>query len=145
MGVAGLEPALADGGVLGRIPANRLYQPTLKALSIYPLPNAPGNVGYNYRSQTPGSQPLDQILFRTDYQLTNNWRLTGRYMQHSAMSELPYGIGGWSIRSNLDTIDVISDVPGQNIVLSTTGVCNSPLRVSYVPDSSTGTPVRRDR
>ncbi len=123
----------ADGGVLGRIPANRLYQPTLKALSIYPLPNAPGNIGYNYRSQTPSSQPLDQILFRTDYQLTNNWRVTGRYMQHSALSELPYGIGGWSIRSNLDTIQVISDVPGQNIVLSTTGVLSNTtsLEISF--------------
>ncbi len=112
----------ADGGVLGRIPANRLYQPTLRALNIFPLPNAPGNVGYNYLSQTPGKQPLDQLMFRSDYQLTTNWRLTGRYMQHSNESELPYGIGGWSIRSNLDTIDVISDVPGRNFVLSSTGV-----------------------
>jgi hypothetical protein len=123
----------ADGGVLGRIPANRLYQPTLKALGIYPLPNAPGNVGYNYKSQTPGKQPLDQLMFRTDYQLTNNWRLTGRYMQHTNLSELPYGIGGWSIRSNLDTIEVISDVPGRNFVLSTTGVLSNTtsLEISF--------------
>jgi hypothetical protein len=123
----------ADGGVLGKIPANRIYQPTLTALSVYPLPNAPGNVGHNYRSQTPSKAPLDQVLFRSDYQLTNNWRVTGRYMQHTNRSELPYGIGGWSFRSNLDTVNVISDVPGRNFVLSTTGVLNNTtsLEVSF--------------
>jgi len=115
----------ADGGVLGKIPANRLYQPTLNALSIYPTPNTTGQVGYNYRSQTPSQQPLNQLMFRGDYQLSTNWRLTGRYMQHSNKSELPYGIGGWSIRSNLDTIGVISDVPGRNIMFSSTGVLNN--------------------
>ncbi len=111
----------ADGGVLGRIPANRLYAPTLAALNIFPLPNTTA-VGYNYVSQTPSKNPLDELVFRSDYQLSNNWRLTGRYMQHANKAELPYGIGGWSIRSNLDTINVVSNVPGKNLVLSTTGV-----------------------
>ena len=68
--------------MLGRIPASRLYAPTLAALSLFPLPNTAG-VGYNYRSQTPNKAPLNQTLFRTDYQVNSNWRLTGRYMFHT--------------------------------------------------------------
>ena len=114
-----------DGGVLGRIPANRLYAPTLAALSIFPTANTSGQVGYNYKSQTPAKQPLNQTLFRMDYQFNSNWRLTGRYMQHTNKSELPYGISGWSVRSNVDTINVISDVPGRNWMVSTTGILSN--------------------
>ena len=115
----------ADGGVLGRIPSNRLYAPTLAALSLYPLPNTTGNIGYNYVSQTSGSAPLNQSMFRLDYQAGPKWRLTGRYMQHTNKSQLPYGISGWSIRSNLDTIGVVADVPGRNWLASATGVLNN--------------------
>ena len=72
-----------DGGVLGKIPANRLYAPTLAALSIFPKANTSGQVGYNYKSQTPASAPLNQTMIRMDYQAGNNWRFTGRYMFHS--------------------------------------------------------------
>ncbi len=115
----------ADGGVLGRIPANRLYAPTLAALSVFPAPNVSGQVGYNYKSQTPSSQPLDQTLFRTDYQLSDSWRLTGRYMFHTNTNELPYGMSGWSIGGNLDTMQVISNTPGRNWMVSTTGILNN--------------------
>jgi hypothetical protein len=114
-----------DGGVLGRIPQNRLYSPTLKALSLWPAPNTSGQVGYNYKSQTPSKNPLDQAMARADYQMGNNWRLTGRYMQHTNKADLPYGISGWSVRSNVDTINVVSDVPGRNWMFSTTGILNN--------------------
>jgi hypothetical protein len=115
----------ADGGVLGRIPQNRLYLPTLAALNIFPMPNVSGQVGYNYLSQTPSKQPLNQTLIRGDYTLSTNWRAMGRYMQHTNKNELPYGIGGWSIRSNLDTINVVSDTPGRNWLGSVTGILNN--------------------
>jgi len=113
-----------DGGVLGRIPASRLYNLGLSALNIFPQPNSTG-VGYNYRSQTPSKNPLDQSMIRLDYQINNNWRMTGRYMFHTNAAELPYGISGWSIRSNLDTIEVIADVPAYNALVSTTGILNN--------------------
>lgn len=115
----------ADGGVLGRIPANRLYAPTLAALNLWPQPNVSGQVGYNYKSQTPSKNPLNQTLIRGDYQLNNNWRLTARYMFHTNKNELPYGIGGWSYRTNVDTLGLISDTPGRNWMVSTTGVLNN--------------------
>jgi len=114
-----------DGGVLGRIPANRLYPATLATLNLFPQPNVTGAKGYNYASQTPSKNPLDQMMFRADYQASSNWRFTGRYMQHTNKGELPYGISGWSIRSNVDTINVVSDVPGRNWMVSTTGVLNN--------------------
>ena len=40
-----------DGGVLGRIPANRLYAPGLAILNAFPLPNVPNAAGYNFESQ----------------------------------------------------------------------------------------------
>ena len=120
-----------DGGVLGRIPASRLYAPTLAALGVYPEPNVSGQVGYNYRSQTAGKNPLDQTMVRLDYQVNNNWRVTGRYMFHKNKPELPYGISGWSIRSNLDTIQVVSDVPGDNFMVSSTGILNNTTSLEF--------------
>lgn len=111
-----------DGGVLGKIPANRLYTPTLAALSMYPTPNVSGQIGYNYKSQTPSSQPLNESLIRMDYQFNNNWRLTGRYMFHTNKNILPYGVSGWSIGGNLDTMNVISNTPARNWLVSTTGI-----------------------
>ncbi len=112
-------------GVLGRIDPSRLYAPTLAALSLFPDPNVSGQVGYNYRSQTPSRQPVDQLLFRVDYQANDNWRLTGRIMRHSSENELPYGIAGWSIGGNLDDVQVIADYPGYNWLGTATAVLNS--------------------
>jgi len=122
-----------DGGVLGKIPAGRLYGPTLAALSLYPNPNVTGQVGYNYKSQTPANQPHREELFRTDLQVSNNWRLTGRYMQRSEVFDLPYGISGWSIGGNLDTMKVTQKTPGLNWLVSTTGILNNKtsLEISF--------------
>jgi hypothetical protein len=124
-GPADTRGCFQDGGVLGKIPANRLFGPTLAALSVFPQANVTGQVGYNYLSQTPSKQPLNQSLIRGDYNFSSNWRVMGRYMQHTNKNALPYGIGGWSIRSNLDTIDVVSNTPGRNWMGSMTGVLNN--------------------
>ncbi len=78
----------ADGGVLGRIPSNRLYNVGLAILNRYPLPNrtqaAASN--YNYELGGPGSPPLptvknlvQQPALRLDYQLSSKLRVTGKY------------------------------------------------------------------
>ncbi len=122
-----------DGGVLGRIPANRLYAPTLAVLSIYPDPNITGKTGYNYTSQTPASQPHREELLRIDYAMSDNWRLAGRYMQRSEVFDLPYGISGWSIGGNLDTMSVVQKTPGRNFMVNTTGVLSNTtsLEISF--------------
>jgi len=114
-------------GVLGRIDPSRLYAPTLAALSLFPAPNVSGRVGYNYSSQTPSRQPLDQVLLRGDYQVNDAWRVTGRFMKHSNRNELPYGVAGWSLGSNLDIVNVVSNTPGLNWLGTATAVLSNTM------------------
>jgi outer membrane receptor protein involved in Fe transport len=78
----------ADGGVLGKVPANRLWAPGLAILNRYPAPNrtqlAASN--YNYELGGTGSAALplvDQLrqqpAIRVDYQISPKLRVTGTY------------------------------------------------------------------
>ena len=60
----------ADGGVLGRIPANRLYQTGLNILNLYPLPNIAGRGRSTTTSWSGPEQSLTawQPAVRVDYQ-----------------------------------------------------------------------------
>src|SRR5205823_6453041 len=70
-----------DGGVVGRIPANRLYQPGVNILKLWPLPNAGGpGFGYNYETTAPTENIVSwQPAFRFDYNVTPNLRATVKY------------------------------------------------------------------
>jgi hypothetical protein len=71
-----------DGGVLGRIPASRLYPVGTSLLSRYPLPNVEQLAGmnYNYQIDAPTTDNLtQQPAIRLDYQLSSNFRVTGKY------------------------------------------------------------------
>jgi hypothetical protein len=114
-----------EGGVLGRIPQDRLYQPGINALNIYPMPNFDGGSGINYRSQAPSDQPRREELLRIDVQATDRWRFTGRYMRNKDLQDLPYGIVGLGAGSNvLDDVAGTLDKPGRNWLLSVTGILN---------------------
>lgn len=110
-----------DGGVLGRIPQNRLYAPSLAALSIYPEPNVEGQTGFNYRSQAPSSQPRREELLRLDFHPNDNWHVLGRYMQNQDNRVLPYGVS-WASGANVDTFQGHQNVPGYNWLVSATGI-----------------------
>ncbi len=69
-------------GVIGRIPADRLYSSGLALLSRYPLPNVAQLAGanYNYEAPAPTTENLtQQPALRLDYQLSPNLRFTGKY------------------------------------------------------------------
>jgi hypothetical protein len=71
-----------DGGVLGRIPANRQYSPGLAILNRYPLPNIQQavNTGFNYQVDAPKVENLiQQPAVRLDYQLSSNLRVNWKY------------------------------------------------------------------
>jgi hypothetical protein len=70
-----------DGNVLGRIPANRLYQTGVNLLNLYPLPNIEGaGLGYNYEITRPEEKALaQQPAVRIDYQPTQKLRATAKY------------------------------------------------------------------
>ena len=62
----------ADGGVVGRIPADRLYQTGLNILNLYPLPNianVPAGQNYNFELTRPEQSLTSwQPVVRVDYQ-----------------------------------------------------------------------------
>jgi hypothetical protein len=72
----------AAGGVLGKIPADRLYSTGLALLSRYPTPNVNQGSGQNYNYETPAptvDNLTQQPSIRVDYNLSSNLRLTGKY------------------------------------------------------------------
>jgi outer membrane receptor protein involved in Fe transport len=79
-----------DGGVIGKIPQNRLYQPGLNILKIYPLPNATG-ADFNYSTEAPTSDPQRQDLYRGDWNINNSWRASGKYIFYKRGPTQPYG------------------------------------------------------
>jgi hypothetical protein len=70
------------GGVVGRIPSDRLYPIGTALLSRYPLPNVTQGPGqnYNYEVAAPTTENLtQQPAVRLDYQLSSKLRFTGKY------------------------------------------------------------------
>ena len=73
-----------DGGVLGRIPANRLYQLGLNVLNRYPEPNASG-VNYNLETVSPDTPYTTyQHVVRVDYQVSQKLRFNAKYAGKTA-------------------------------------------------------------
>ena len=76
-----------DGGVVGKIPANRLYPIGLNILKMYPMPNCPdactnltATSSFNYQTTVPVISYLNnQPAIRVDYQPTSALRATFKY------------------------------------------------------------------
>jgi hypothetical protein len=88
------------GGVLGRIPADRLYATGVALLNRYPQPNvtqAPGTT-YNYEAPAATTDNLtQQPALRIDYQVSPNLRFTGKYSgQRARRLVTPGTIGGFN-------------------------------------------------
>jgi hypothetical protein len=76
----------ADGGVVGRIPKNRLYQTGLNVLNWWPTPNltnVPAGQAYNFENT---DQPVDllgfQPVIRVDYQPLRNLRGSFKFLEY---------------------------------------------------------------
>ena len=124
-GAGNTAGCFADGGVVGRIPASRLYQPGLAILNMYPTANFSGGSGLNYTSQNPNSSPRREDLLRMDFQATHNWRVTGRYMKNKEDILQAYGTTWAGNGSDQLPMPVAFVHPGSNYMLSTTGILNS--------------------
>ena len=72
-----------DGNVVGRIPANRLYDVGLNILRLYPMPNidnVPAAQNYNYELLRPEESVLSwQPAVRVDYQPMQKLRASFKY------------------------------------------------------------------
>ncbi|HTL02309.1 MAG TPA: carboxypeptidase-like regulatory domain-containing protein, partial [Vicinamibacterales bacterium] len=74
---ANTSGCFADGGVLGRIPANRLYQTGLNILKMWPEPNVAPGLPYNFQLTRPKESALSwQPVARVDYQPMAKLRAT---------------------------------------------------------------------
>ena len=111
-----------DGGVIGRIPQNRLYTPGLNVLSIYPAANFTAGSGINFTSQIPNESPRREDLLRLDFQATDKWRFTGRYMNTKEEILQAYGTTWAGNGSDQLPMPVLFQHPGKNYLLSTTGI-----------------------
>jgi hypothetical protein len=123
-------------GVTGRIDPSRLWQPGLAALNIYPLPNTDRGTGLNYASQKASSLPVNQQLLRIDFQPTDKWRITGRYMWNSDTQEQAYGTtwagagsAGGTNGGGFEDMGAVFTHPGRNWMVSTTGILSPTMSV----------------
>ena len=110
-----------DGGLLGKIPPSRLYGLGLNILKLYPQPNATG-VGYNYSTEQPSSQPQRQDLLRIDYNITDTWRVSGRYIKVKNVQVLPYG--SFVLGTNLPDYNVLFPNPRTTYAVTLNGAFN---------------------
>jgi hypothetical protein len=81
-GASDTSGCFQDGGVIGRIPANRLYSVGLAILNRYPLPNVAQAVNTSFNLEIP--RPEDKNLtqqpaIRVDYQFSPSLRVTGKF------------------------------------------------------------------
>jgi hypothetical protein len=123
-GASDTRGCFQDGGVVGRIPQSRLYQPGLAALNIYPTPNFTAGSGINFSSQVPDEAPRREDLLRLDFQATDNWRFTGRYMNTKEEILQAYGTTWAGNGSDQLPMPVLFLHPGKNYMLSATGILN---------------------
>ncbi len=120
---ANTSGCFADGGVVGRIPVDRLYQTGLNILKLWPTPNAGGpGIGFNYEVTRGAESVLSwQPAVRLDYQPTPKLRATGKY-------------SGWQQRRDVvpGLMPGFNDTQMQRPIISNLG-----FTVNYNLDSTT--------
>ncbi len=86
-----------DGGVLGRIPQNRLYQLGVNILKTYPEPNTEG-LNFNLETVAPNvDRNTYQHVVRVDYQASQKLRITAKYAgQNATVQTNPGTIPGFN-------------------------------------------------
>ena len=87
----------ADGGVLGKIPANRLYGLGINILNSYPLPNTQG-LNYNLETVAPNvDSNTFQHVIRVDYQASSKLRVSAKYAgQNATVQTNPGSLPGYN-------------------------------------------------
>jgi hypothetical protein len=131
-----------DSGVLGKIPANRLYDVGANILKMYPAANSPGtiNQGYNYVTQESSPAPRRQDLVRLDWQTSAHWRINGKYLFTGGSGWAPYGGGTTGFGTNIPAFGSYTDCPcsrqitmAGDATLSPTTVMEATWGTSYRP------------
>ncbi|MBO0801299.1 MAG: TonB-dependent receptor, partial [Blastocatellia bacterium] len=114
-----------DGGVLNKIPQNRLDPSGLAILNMFPLPNAQSaaNKGFNFTSQIPDSYPRREDLLRIDANLTDRWKIFGHILNNYDSVTSDYG--SFVLGSNTPFGTPITDArPGRSYAIGLTTIIN---------------------
>jgi hypothetical protein len=103
------------------IPASQIYAPGQALANLLPAPNTSG-VGYNYSSQVSAQTPRREDLLRVDYNVTQNLRVFGHYINNTQPVVNVYGAFVLGETVPLDKINVLT--PGYSVAGGATYIIN---------------------
>jgi hypothetical protein len=104
------------------VPVTDIYGPGQALLNLYPLPNYPQSGNFNYTSQFPGQSPRREDLLRLDYNVTNNLRVFGHYINDVQPTIAPYG--SFVLGIQVPITNIANPVPGKSIAAGATWLVN---------------------
>ncbi len=101
-----------------QVPLNRIYAPGQALLDIFPLPNTTQTANFNYTSQLPGASPRRETLLRVDYNITNNLRVFGHWIDDQQPTVSPYG--SFVLGLNVPIANIANPIPGRSFAAGAT-------------------------
>ena len=104
------------------IPQTRLYAPGQALLNLFPLPDAPQVSNFNYTSQLPGASPRQETLLRVDYNLRDNLRIFGHWIDDRQPTVAPYG--SFVLGLNVPITSIGNPIPGRSVAAGATWTLN---------------------
>jgi hypothetical protein len=103
-----------------QVPLTRFYAPGQALLNIFPLPNTTQTSNFNYSSQLPGASPRRETLLRVDYNITNNLRVFGHWIDDQQPTVTPYG--SFVLGLTVPIANIANPVPGRSFAAGATWV-----------------------
>jgi hypothetical protein len=102
----------SDGGILNKIPANKIDPIGQNLLNLYPHANVEGAVfpDPNFRTVTLQSQPGWQFDVKIDHQIEDKHRISGRYSRHHDRQTVPFIVASENFGSSGDGVIYTTDV-----------------------------------
>ena len=91
------------------IPASQIYKIGQNLANLLPLPNTTGT-GYNYTSQVSGQTPRREDLLRMDYNVTQNLRVFGHWINNIQPVVNVYG--AFVLGENVPLVPINVPIPG---------------------------------
>jgi outer membrane receptor protein involved in Fe transport len=104
------------------VPVSKIYGPGQALLNLYPLPNTAQTQNFNYTSQFPGKIPRREDLLRLDYNITNNVRVFGHYVNNVQPTVQPYG--SFVLGIQIPITQISNPVPGRSVASGVTWIIN---------------------
>jgi hypothetical protein len=120
LGVGILDPLSRTPFPNMQVPVNRIYAPGQALLNIFPLPNTTQTSNFNYTSQLPGASPRRETLLRVDYNITNNLRVFGHWVDDQQPTVTPYG--SFVLGLTVPIANIANPVPGRSFAAGATWV-----------------------